>query len=268
MRSILLHIHDDQGLGARRQLALDIARQFDSHVTCLQPAPIEASYGDYYGAAFTQIIPIIEESSSKIREHIEKAMSSEDIPWHWVRENMAAYQAIRLHAPLHDLVVLGACDFQGGDRGYSALAADLAINLRTPVLLVDEGRASLDCTGAMMVAWNGSAEAANAMRAAIPLLSRASKVVIVAVNEPSDDERLSSQMAAAYLSRHGVGAEIAEEPVLEAGIAATLQHQAKRHEAELIVMGAYGHTRLHELVLGGVSRTMLKTVTTPLFLAH
>jgi len=268
MRSMLLHIHDDDCLEPRRQVALDLARAFSGHVTCLQSAPIEASYGDYYGTAFAQVMPIIEKGSSALRNRVEGAMRQEDVPWNWVFENFDAYGAIRQHAPMHDLLVLGACDFRRGSKGYSALAADLAIDLRTPVMLVGEDSGGYDPAKPIVLAWNGSAEAANAMRAAVPLLAMASKVIVVTIEEKDDHWRVPATAAAAYLSRHAIAAEVAEEPVLKTGIASTLRHLSDRLEAGLIVMGAYGRTRFHELVLGGVSRDMFSNVATPLFLAH
>lgn len=268
MRSILLHIQDDPCLEACRQVAFDLARAFDGHVTCLQPVPLDVGYGDFYGIASAQIIPQIQENAAEVRKAQEEHLAKEDAPWDWVLKHQWARLALREFAPLNDVVVMGACAEGGGDSNYSSLATEVTISQRTPVMLVPQDARRFDAGGPVVVAWNGSGEAANAMRGALPLLKAAKSVTIVWVKEDTSHPQLPLSAAAAYLSRHGIAAEILEEPRLKDGIGETIAHVAERLGASCIVMGAYGHSRLREFALGGVSRTMFKSPQIPLFLAH
>lgn len=268
MRSILLHIHDDPCLEACRQVAFDLARAFDGHVTCLQPVPLEVGYGDFYGIASAQIIPQIQQNAAELQAAQEEHLAKEDAPWDWVVDHQWSRLALRELAPLNDVVITGACAEGGVEASYSALAAEMAISLRTPVLLIPEDCRRFDVGAPILVAWNGSGEAANAMRGALPLLRAAKSVTVAWVKEILDHPQLPPEAAAAYLSRHGIAAEIVEEPPLKEGVGATIANLAEKQGVSCIVMGAYGHSRLREFAFGGVSRTMLKSTRLPLFLAH
>ena len=127
-----------------------------------------------------------------------------------------------------------------------------------------------DCRAPVLVAWNGSSEAAVALRAAKPLLALASKVTIASVAEESDQVRFDfpASEAAKYLSREGIDAELVSIPRGEAKIADTLFSAAQMRDCGLMVMGAYGHSRLAEMLLGGVTRRMLSDPQIPILMAH
>ncbi|MFC4345717.1 universal stress protein, partial [Cupriavidus numazuensis] len=124
----------------------------------------------------------------------------------------------------------------------------------------------------VMVAWNGSREAARAMRDALPVLLRADSVDIVSFVRPDlmRDPWLSPvQFAATWLAGHGVQANL-KEPVIGSGddVGELLLSLAADRNTDLIVMGAYGHTRTWEFVLGGVTRTLLESMTVPVLMSH
>lgn len=118
------------------------------------------------------------------------------------------------------------------------------------------------------VAWNRSAEAARAVTAALPLLAAAETVVVLGANEARKDAEPSE--CAAFLAGHGIAAQTwAFTPSLDS-IGESLSAEAKKAKADLLVMGAYGHSRLREMVLGGATRGILgrKDETLPVFLMH
>ena len=116
-----------------------------------------------------------------------------------------------------------------------------------------------------MVAWNGSSEACVALRQSVPLLSMASKVYLVSVEEKDDKNRFDFAPldGARYLSRHGIEAELVEDKIAD-----TLFSAAELRECGMIVMGAYGHSRLSEFLFGGVTRRSLSDPALPIFMAH
>jgi len=270
MKSILLHIDHDEAMEARLQVALDLARAKGGHITCLQPVNYEIfAPGDFYGSAMAATLPMIRENAEKLRNQIEEDLKNEDVSWDWRLAHGIASHRLLEASPLADIILVGPSD-TGERGGPSALVGDLVFKARAPVLVVPGDCKRLDVNAPVMVAWNGSAEAAHALRAAVPLLVMAGKVWLVTIVEPDEKRRfdLPAIEGAQYLSRHGIECEMVEVPRDKAGVAETLRSAAKLRECGLMVMGAYGHSRLAEWLLGGVTRKMLADPQLPLLLAH
>jgi len=139
--------------------------------------------------------------------------------------------------------------------------------MRTPLFLTGDGKTDFDPFGRAMVAWNGSYEAANALRAAVPMLKVASRVRLISVEE-SKEEQFPSTAALEYLSRHGIHAELVQRPRLADSIEEELLEQATIDRASYIVMGGYGHARAGEFLFGGVTRSLLQQCPLSLVIAH
>ena len=269
MKSILLHIDHDSAMQARLQVALDIARATNGHITCLQALSYEVfAPGDVYGSAIAAAMPLIKENAEKLRTEIEAQLEHEGVMWDWRFVYGTAPHRLLEHSPLADIIIVGPSD--AGARAPSALVGDLVLKARSPVLVVPEGAGSFDLSAPMLVAWNGSAEACHALRAAVSLLACSCKVTLASVAEPSEKARFDfpSSEGAKYLSRHGIDCEMVEFPRGEARIADILFSAAQLRECGLMVMGAYGHSRLAEMLLGGVTRQMLVEPEMPILLAH
>ena len=271
MKSILLHIDHDRALNARLQVALDIARATGGHITCVQAVSYEVfAPGDFYGSAIAAAMPVLKENAEKLRAETEAELANEGVSWDWRFLYGIAQHRLLEHSALADVVIVGLSDAGEDGRGPSALVGDLVLKAPVPVLVVPEETGSFDVNAPMMVAWNGSSEACVALRAAVPLLAAARKVYLVSVAEPSDKQRFDfpALEGAQYLSRHGIDCEVVEVPRGEAKIADTLFSAAQLRGCGLMVMGAYGHSRLAELLLGGVTRRMLSDPQMPILLAH
>lgn len=272
MKSILLHIDGDRAMEARLQVAMDIARGCDAHVTCLQSVSYTVfAPGDFYGAAMAAAIPQIKEAAEQLRAEIEARLKHEDVSWEWRFLIGPAENNLLEQSALHDVIIVGPHDIgEEGSRGPSAMAGELAVKAPAPVLVVPEDAKIFDVGAPAMVAWNGSAEAAVALRASLPLLRQANAVYLVTVSEESDNDRndFPASEAGKYLSRHGIEAELVEIPRGKAKISDSLFLAAEMRECGLMVMGAYGHSRLAELLMGGVTRRILSDPQLPILLAH
>jgi len=271
MKSILLHINDDSGLEARTQAALDLARAFGGHITCLQSVTYEIfAPGDFYGSAMAAAMPVIRENAEALRKEVEADLSNEDVPWEYIFQFGMAESRLLEKSAINDVVVLGPNDI--GDEGPrpSRMVGDLLLHSRTPVLVVPKDQKRVDWSGPAFVAWNGSTEACVALRAALPLLAKASKVYLASVAEKKPRERhdLPPVEGAEYLSRHGIQAELVEIPQGDESVAETLVDAASIRHCSYMVMGAYGHSRLAEFLVGGVTRNALTDPKLPILLAH
>ena len=123
----------------------------------------------------------------------------------------------------------------------------------------------------VLVAWDGGREAARAIGDALPLLERAKHIDIVAVDDDGESdvgERLAGARLGAWLHAHGIAAGVSHEEVRDIAIGEWLLDRVADLGSDLIVMGGYGHARMRELVLGGVTRTVLRSMPVPVLMAH
>lgn len=167
---------------------------------------------------------------------------------------------------LHDLTVLDAEPSSiNVDRG---LIECLLIDSGRPILVVPPGRDTFSCRR-IVLAWDGSAKAARAAADALPFLRAAESVEVVSVEGEKDlTDTLMGADIAPHLSRHGVKATVHCLATVNGDAAETLRDAATRFEADMIVMGGYVHSRLREMVLGGVTQSLLRQSPVPLFMAH
>lgn len=270
MKSVLLHANQDAGLKSRLQAALDLVRLFDGHLTCLHTTPYEAFItGDPFGGVYA--LPVVVDQLKRLedeqRARLDGELANEGVAWDWLQIDGPSVQAILDRSRLADLVVLSlAGKDDDDDEPALSLAASVAIHSRAPVLAVPQGSRSLDARGPAMVAWNGSPEVAHALRFALPLLRHASEVHVVTVTE--DCRLFPATEGCRYLALHGVKAELREWPRGERQIGEALLDAAAKLDARYVVMGAYGHSRLREAVVGGVTRQMMRESGVPLLLGH
>jgi nucleotide-binding universal stress UspA family protein len=121
----------------------------------------------------------------------------------------------------------------------------------------------------VMVCWDGGRAAARAIRDAMPFLRRAGRIEAVIVSdEPGKQDQIERADISAHLARHGLNVAVKRMPLGDVDIAAMLLSHAADDGVDFIVMGGYGHSRLREFVLGGVTRSMLRTMTVPVLMSH
>ena len=268
MRSILLHIHSDPGQDSRLQAAAGLARLFEGQLTCVQPiiypAYVMADPMAYAGTP--ALFEAIETTAREARRSIEVDLARGAVAWEWLEVPGDAATAMVSESRLADLIVLSQTE-HGASLDMLSIVGDVAIHARAPVLAVPRGdQAAFDAGRPALVAWNGSHEAANALRASVPLLAHAEAVHLVTVgNRP---EAHDAARVVAYLARHGIAVQVHERPHRDRSIAETLFDMGREVEAGYLVLGAYGHSRFRERLIGGVTRWMLDHSTIPLFLAH
>ncbi|WP_211475150.1 universal stress protein [Collimonas humicola] len=175
-----------------------------------------------------------------------------------------------LQGAYSDLLVLG----QSAPSDQSGVNADtvpyVVINSGCPVLVVPDASAHAKTGSRVLIAWNGSIEARRAVHDAIPLLKRA-RTVEVAVFNPKSPANIHGQLPGAdislYLARHGINIDVKEE-VVKTDIGEALLSLAANLNSDLLVMGCYGHSRFRETLLGGVTHTILKSMTLPVLMSH
>lgn len=276
-RTILVHAGADARRKERLQLAAGLAAQFDAHLTGL--FALSEFYVPFALAGNAAAVIEAEQRwrndlAAQAKRDFDAAAGAAGVQTtEWRRSQHGALSAARLSARYADLVIVGQRD---PDRpaeeerlpGY--FVEELVLTAGRPVLVVPYAGRFGAVASRVLVAWNASREAARALTDALPLLERAQSVEVVAF-EPqrgdADHGAVPGADIALFLARHGVQVTVARQ---QAGIdvGAQILSRAADTDAELIVMGAYGHSRARELVLGGATRSLLQAMTVPVLMAH
>lgn len=169
---------------------------------------------------------------------------------------------------MSDLVVVGQDDGKATEPMREMLIEAALFDSGVPVLIVPYIGTPSFKTDHVMIAWDGSRTAIAAVHAALPVLKLAKKVTVVIVDKGLKREGEPGADLATYLSRHGLTVTIETVSRPEISVADTLLNYISDNGVDFCVMGGYGHSRVREFVLGGVTRTMLASMTVPVLMAH
>ena len=176
---------------------------------------------------------------------------------------------VALHARYADLVVLGQPDSENGGEVDAQVPEDVVLSAGRPALVVPYIGAGEEIGKRVLIAWDGGREAARAVNDALPLLEKAEFVAVLVVN-PSQGAHGEEPGAdiALHLARHGIAVEAQHIEVRDLSTGNALLSRLADEAIDLLVMGAYGHSRLREMVLGGVTREVFQQMTVPVLMSH
>ena len=271
IKSILLHVQDDDTLSSRVETALCLARAFEAHLSCLHITPFQAYIAsEQLGGVFVmdQIMKALDEQEDRLRARIEEDLANEGVSWDYEQRAGEIAPSLAGYSALADLIVTGRRPHRSDVSGpWLSVLGNLLHLARSPLLIPGDSSELRAADGTVMIAWDGGFEAAAAVRAACPLLKAASSVEVVRVEEEKKDQFPATQLME-YLSRHGIRANLEIVSPAGAQIADALLGEASNLGANMIVMGGYGRSRFREFVFGGVTRTLLVGCPLPLVVSR
>ncbi len=175
-----------------------------------------------------------------------------------------------MHSRYADLTIIGQPDHDDTVPSTPE-PEDVVLASGTPVLIIPFIGASKGFGDQVMVAWNASREAARSVRDAMPLLEQSKSVDVVTCRPksgPGEHGELPGADIALHLTRHGIEVDVQRLGGAEIDVGNALLSHAADRGSDLLVMGGYGHSRLREFVLGGATRTILRSMTVPVLMAH
>jgi len=275
-RTIVVHADRAANAEARIALAAAIASREEAHLVgaAMTGMPRSMLAGRSYEGSGVFLADYLRRAEERVQQALEQFKGLADrlgVPSYEARSsNDDEYAGLCMQARYADLVVLGQATDTGGKEG--SLLPDLPdyvlLNCGRPVLLVPRSGRFPTIGKRVMVAWNGSMEAAKAVTAALPLLRGAEQVTLAVLGNSADilGESPGADIAL-YLARHGVKVEVLRRPE-PADPGKAILSLAADFNVDLLVMGAYGHSRFREMMLGGATRTILATATLPVLMAH
>lgn len=277
-KTVLVHVDQSKNVSARIEMAAGIAISENAHLigaamTGISRFLFETVTINPQEASITPYLDTLRQRANQNLEKFDQVMQQAGVLSFEKRlVDDEAAGGISLQARYCDLVVIGQYD---PDEISPYLQSDfpeyVALNSGCPVLIVPYAGIFRNVGSRVLIAWNGSKESRRAVQSALPMLKRA-KVVEVAVFNPSAQADRHGEQPGAdialYLARHGVTVNVREEVVVESNVGNALLSLAADLSSDLIVMGCYGHSRFREVVLGGVTRTLLESMTVPVMMSH
>jgi nucleotide-binding universal stress UspA family protein len=273
-KTLLVHADLSPHAAQRLRVAAELARGFEAHL--VGAAMTGVSRFLYQDSSIDLTRTVLAVQMDALRSQADRALDDFDAAAN--SAGVASFErcladddpngALAQHARYADLVVVSQAD---PDDAYARLFPDLPeyvmLNGGRPVLVLPYAGRFESLGSHALLAWDGSIEATHATSHALPLLKRMRKVTVAVFNPGMDHGAQPGSDIALYLARHGIAVEVTVQPTaLDVGNA--LLSMASDIGADLLVMGGYGHTRFRELLLGGVTATILRTMTIPVLMSH
>lgn len=276
-KTILLYLNDWRRAERLIGAALAVAGGDRVHLVGLHLSPGLAAIPPlavpYAGDVVNIAIAEERDTAARVKEIFERVTAGQPVVAEWRQVDVPAGDLADIvvhHGRTADLIVASQSDPDWDFAPVLDFPERLALSAGRPVLVIPNTGPVAAIGRSVLVAWNGSREAARAVFDALPLLQKAERVRVLGLSEaargrpaPEPDIGL-----AATLARHGVKAEAAQSVAGGGDVGEVLLSRLAECDADLLVMGAWGHSRLHELVFGGVTRHIARHMTVPTLLSH
>jgi len=265
-----------EGNRAAFQAALQLARQFDAHlnVLCLGYDRFQPAFGyvDISPIMVNDSIADARKQAEDLEREVKGILEIEDVKWSVetrIAQSAGLSHVIGDAARFSDLVVLPQPYDNDGDENLVRIVEAALFETNIPVLV--HPTAGVESIGKrIVIAWNESNEALTAIRAALPFIQAADKVEVVIIGPARhDSDRADPGVAiSTMLARYGANVEVTVLPQSVPKISDILNRHILETGADLLVMGAYGHSRFRERILGGATRNALESAAVPVLMSR
>jgi nucleotide-binding universal stress UspA family protein len=257
-KDLLVVVDDGPNVGERIRLAVGLAERFEAHLVGLYVSLIAKAEPPH--------------RAQRAQALFDDIVSSRNLSTEWRVKTGFPVDVAVVQARYADLVIIGQLDPADAQAPVNnPPPEDIALSVGRPLLVVPYVGHYPTVGQRVLVAWDAGREAARAISDAMPLLATASSVTVLTIDPVVDREEhgdIPGADIALHLARHGVDARVESAASAGIGIGNTLLSRASDLGVDLLVMGAYGHSRVRELLLGSATRTVLESMTLPVLMAH
>ena len=277
IRDILLQCDAGDDNSERLQTVFAFAKQYSAHVrgVFVLASPVIPSYAESFSAtipysAQDQIAVTKEQATEAEKQFLQAAEQAKvEVDWHAIEDG--SYETVVALSRYADLVILPCmCSrFASDDKIF--IADEFLVHSGRPLLLIPNLKKQFDIANNILIAWDESREAARSIHDALPILKNADNIFAISIDDRKESEErflISGHDLEMHLNRHKLPVEL---KLIDKGgveVGEKLLSTALEQNADLIVMGGYSHSRVREIILGGVTDYILRNTTIPLFISH
>jgi len=271
IKDLSVYVDNDTQARARIEFAMELAERHGAHLTGVyarRPIHSPVYIGTYLPAdVVKQLDSVADAEEREARALFDSVLAKSNLESHWRASAEPSIRALALAGRNTDLLILRPEPLHDPEARRDYDPGEVLLALGRPALIAPCERGCKAPAKHAVIAWNGSRESARAVHDALPLLMISERVSAVTFGEPTYGESPPPDIKE-YLGRHGLKAQYQQLPDSEVETGEAVLAFARQVEADLIVAGAYGRSRIREIVLGGVTQYLLRHTTVPVLMSH
>jgi nucleotide-binding universal stress UspA family protein len=273
-KTLLVHLDDSTHSAARTEFALNLARRYGAHLIGLYVVCQDITRPFFLQDEGAWLAVHDERHDANLKSaqagFLAAAAQADLSSAEWRAPEGSAADVTVLHARHADLLILGEHDSEDRSSYISRhFVEDVVMSSGRPAIVLPYAGTVRTFAESVLIAWDGSRESARALADALPVIKHAKFVTVVTVETGPTQVEPAGIDVAAWLERHNIQAGFATAPRVSSVYAGSLLlNMLTDHHIDLVVMGAYGHARVQERLLGGMTRTMLQSMTVPVLMSH
>lgn len=275
-KTIVVHVDFDDRAALRVDFTALLALACDAHLVGLHLLPPLRLPSYTHAALGSEVIGsqqrLAEQRAAELEQMFREAMRHHGLTRsEWRSAHGDPIESMNLHARYADLLVVGQSSADERSSVPAGFAETVALTAGRPLMVIPYAGRFKPSFRHALVCWNASREATRAVTDALPLLRNTQKTTVVTFNaRPSSTGHGQTPGAdlALFLARHQVNAEVSNEIAHDIDIGDAIVSRAADLDADLLVMGAYGHARMRELIFGGATRSLMRQMTMPVLMSH
>lgn len=272
-KTILVHLNDKRGAELLLEPAMALASRYKAHLIGMHVYSSVPATTLPYGSRVGSLVTAECKKTEEVAATFARMTGTQSFPTEWralevLHVDLAS--VLMHHSRTADLVIAAQTDRGSDSSPLRDLPERLALGSGRPVLVVPFVSRHSAIGRNVAIAWKAGRESARAVFDALPLLHRANKVHILQIKERGEKEKVRAldNSIVVALARHGIKAAVGTSIASDLGVGAEILSRVADLDADLLVMGAYGHSRIRELAFGGVTRYIAQHMTVPTLLSH